>query len=165
VGVQVVPELRLGVSYDRGGYLVDDPAGAPLPAGEGLDHYFQELWGFEATFARGPVEVRGELVLDVWDVPNVPEYPRDVSWYGEAKVKLSPGLFAAARYSGIRFDRIGDGAGNEVMWDYPVDRLQLGAGYRLSRTTELRAEYMLNSTDAPPHASDDLFSVRWSWSF
>jgi class 3 adenylate cyclase len=165
VGVQVLPELSIGASYDRGGYLIDEPGGAPLPAGTGIDHYFQELWGFEAAFARGPVEVRGELILDTWDVPNVAEYPRDVSWYGEAKVKLSPGLFAAARYSAIRFDHLDDGLGNDVLWDYPVDRVQLAAGYRLSRTTELRAEYMLNSTDAPPHASDDLFSVRWSWSF
>jgi len=80
-------------------------------------------------------------------------------------VKLSPGLYAAARYSGIRFSRIDDGAGTQVRWDYPVDRVQVAAGYRLSRTTELRAEYMLNSTDAPPDASDDLFSVRWSWTF
>ncbi|HEV7587198.1 MAG TPA: adenylate/guanylate cyclase domain-containing protein [Longimicrobium sp.] len=165
VGVQVMPELSVGASYDRGGYLIDAPGGAPLPAGEVIDHFFQELWGFEAAFARGPVEVRGELVLDTWDVPNVPEYPRDVSWYGEAKVKLSPGLFAAARYSGIRFNRIGDGAGSKVLWDYPVDRVQLAAGYRLTRTTELRAEYMLNATNAPPDAGDDLLAVRWSWSF
>lgn len=165
LGVQVVPELSVGASYDRGGYLIDHPGGAPLPAGQEISHYFQELWGFEAAFARGPVEARAELILDTWDVPNVRDYPRDVSWYGEAKVKLSPGLYAAARYSGIRFNRIDDGAGNDVPWDYPVDRVQLGAGYRLSRTTEVRAEYMLNATDAPPHAGDDLFSVRWSWSF
>jgi len=165
LGVQLVPELSVGASYDRGGYLIDAPGGAPLPAGEAIDHFFQELWGLEAAFARGPVEARAELIRDSWDVPNVPEYPRDVSWYGEAKVKLSPGLFAAARYSGIRFSRLADGAGNEVPWDYAVDRVQLAAGYRLSRTTEVRAEYMLNSTDAPPHVGNDLFSVRWSWSF
>ena len=165
LGVQLMPELSIGASYDRGGYLIDDPGGAPLPAGAEIGDYVQELWGFEAAYARGPVEVRGELVLDRWEVPNVTDDPRDVSWYGEAKVKLSPGLFAAARYSAIRFDHLDDGLGNDVLWDYPVDRVQLAAGYRLSRTTELRAEYMLNSTDAPPHASDDLFSVRWSWSF
>jgi hypothetical protein len=160
-----MPELSLGASYDRGGYLIDHPGGAPLPPGEEVSHYFQELWGLEAAFARGPVEARAELIYDTWDVPNVLEYPRDVSWYAEAKVKLSPGLFAAARYSGIRFSRLDGGGATQVPWDYPVDRVQLAGGYRLSRTTEVRAEYMLNSTDAPPHESDDLFSVRWSWSF
>ncbi|HEX8905090.1 MAG TPA: hypothetical protein VF771_09635, partial [Longimicrobiaceae bacterium] len=139
--------------------------GAPLPGGQGVRHYFQEIWGFEAAFARGPVEARGELLLDRWNVPNVTDHPRDVSFYTESKVKLTPGLFAAARYSGIRFGRISDDAGGRERWDYPVDRLQLAAGYRLGRTTELRAEYMLNSTDAPPAANDDLFSIRWSWQF
>lgn len=165
LGVQVMPELSVGASWDRGSYLIDHPAGAPLPGGEKVSHFFQELWGLEAAFARGPVEARAELIYDTWDVPNVEEYPRDLSWYAETKVKLSPGLFAAARYSGIRFNRIATGGATQEFWDYPVDRVQLAGGYRLSRTTEVRAEYMLNSTDAPPHASDDLFSVRWSWSF
>jgi class 3 adenylate cyclase len=165
LGVQVVPELRLGVSWDRGSYVTDEHAGAPLPAGEELSELKQELWGFEAAFARGPVEAKGELLLDSWEVPNVTDYPRDVSFYGEAKVKLTPGLFAAARYSGIRFDRISNGAGGTELWDYPVDRLQLAAGYRLGRTTEVRAEYMINSTEAPPAGNDNLFSLRWSWQF
>jgi class 3 adenylate cyclase len=163
--LQIVPELRVGASYDRGSYLIDHPGGAAVPAGESVSHFLQDLWGFEAAFARGPVEARGELILDTWDVPNVADYPKDVSFYGEAKVKLSPGVFVAARYSGIRFNRIDNGSGTKVRWDYPIDRVQLAAGYRLSRTTEVRAEYLLNSTDAPPHANDDLFSIRWSWSF
>ncbi|HEX9939637.1 MAG TPA: adenylate/guanylate cyclase domain-containing protein [Longimicrobium sp.] len=166
VGLRVLPELRLGVSYDRGSYLQDETTLSPLPAGVPRSHYFQELWGFEATFARGPVEARGEVLVDTWDVPNVvPDYPRDVSFYLESKVKLTPGLFAAARYSGIRFDRIDNGSGAQERWDYPVDRLQLAAGYRLGRSTELRAEYMLNWTAAPPQGRDDLFAARWTWSF
>jgi hypothetical protein len=46
-----------------------------------------------------------------------------------------------------------------------VDRVQLGAGYRLGRTTEVRAEYMRTITDAPPDANRDLVAVRWSWGF
>jgi class 3 adenylate cyclase len=165
VGLRISPELSVGVSYDRGGYLIDHPGGAALPAGREIGDYVQELWGFEAAFARGPVELRGEVIHDTWEVPNVAEEVRDLSYYAEGKVKLSPGLFVAARYGGIRFNRIGDGAGPDVRWDYPADRVQVAAGYRLSRTTEVRAEYMLNATDAPPPASDDLLSVRWSWSF
>jgi len=163
--VQVVPELRIGASWNRGSFLQDELTNAPLPSGTSVRDYFQEIWGFEAAFARGPVAAKGELLLDRWDVPNVADYPRDVSFYGEARVKVTPGLFAAARYSGIRFDRISNGSGGEVMWDYPIDRLQLAAGYRLGRTTEVRAEYLLNSTDAPPAGSDDLVSIQWSWTF
>ncbi|HEU4558777.1 MAG TPA: adenylate/guanylate cyclase domain-containing protein [Longimicrobium sp.] len=165
LGVKVLPELRVGVSYNRGSYLEDETTLSPLPAGEDVSHYKQRMWGFEASFARGPLEARGELLVDSWDVPNVAEYPRDVSFYLESKVKLTPGLFAAARYSGIRFDRIDNGSGTQELWDYPVDRLQLAAGYRLGRSTEIRGEYMLNWTDAPPVGRDDLFAARWTWSF
>jgi class 3 adenylate cyclase len=164
--VRVMPELRLGVSYDHGSYLQDQTTLNPLPPGSAVGDFAQQLWGFEAAFARGPVEARGELLLDRWEVPNLPDdAPRDVSFYLETKVKLAPGIFAAARYSGIRFDEIGDGSGGRARWGYPVDRLQLAAGYQLGRTTEIRAEYMLNATDAPPAGSDDLFAIRWSWSF
>ncbi|HYH79482.1 MAG TPA: adenylate/guanylate cyclase domain-containing protein [Longimicrobium sp.] len=165
VEVKVSPGLRVGASYDRGSFLRDETTLSPLPAGEDVSHFLQEMWGLDASFARGPLEARGELLVDSWDVPNVPDYPRDVSFYAETKVKLTPGLFAAVRYSGIRFDRIDNGSGAQERWDHPVDRLQLAAGYRLGRATEIRAEYMLSSTDAPPAGSDDLFAVRWSWSF
>lgn len=166
-GWQVTPELKLGVSYDRGPYLQDSLKGAPLPADENhVSDFDQRLWGFEASFARGPVQARGELLLDQWDVPNIEDpYPSDVSFYAETRVKLTAGLFAAARYSGIRFSRVEVAEGQFERWDYPIDRVQLGAGYQLSRTTEVRAEYMINSTSAPPPENDNLLSLRWSWQF
>jgi hypothetical protein len=164
---QVTPELKLGVSYDRGPYLQDRLKGAPLPADENsINDFDQKIWGFEGTFARGPVELRSEVLLDTWDVPHVEDpYPRDVSFYGEGKVKLTPGLYAAARYSGVRFNKVNVGGGAMERWDYPIDRVQVAAGYRLSRNTDVRAEYMINSTDAPPSGNDNLFSVRWTWQF
>ena len=65
-GVQVMPELRVGVSYDRGSFLEDELTNAPLPAGTTPRDFWQEIWGFDAAFARGPVAVRGELLLDRW---------------------------------------------------------------------------------------------------
>jgi Adenylate and Guanylate cyclase catalytic domain len=165
VGTQVTPELRVGASYNTGSYVWDRPAGAPFPAGRDAGDYAQEIWGFEASFARGPVEARGELFLDRWQVPNVADDARDVSYYVESKVKLSPGLFAAARYGALRFNEIRGSDGVRRAWDYDVDRLQLAAGYRLTRTTEVRAEYLATFTAAPPHADDDLLAVRWTYVF
>jgi class 3 adenylate cyclase len=164
-GWQLSPELHLGVSLDHGPYLQDQWSG-PMAPGHTLNDYQQTLWGMEAAFARGPLEARGELLLDRWEVPNLPgNAPRDVSFYAESRLKLTPGVFAAARYSGIRFNRVADGTGARQRWDYPADRLQLAAGYRLSRNTELRGEYLLASSSAPPEGGDDLLSLRWSWSF
>ena len=165
LGVRIAPELRVGVSYDVGAFLVDEPENG-VPAGRRVSDYTQEIWGFEAAFARGPVEARGEVLLDRWEVPNVPEDARDVSYYVETKVKLSAGLFAAARYGAIHFNEIAPAPDAEaVAWDYDARRVQFGAGYRLSRATELRAEYLLTLTDAPPEGNDDLFAIRWSYAF
>ena len=165
VGAQVTPELRVGASYNTGSYVWDEPAGAPFPAGRDAGDYAQEIWGFEASFARGPVEARGELFLDRWEVPNVADDARDVSYYVESRLKLSPGLFAAARYGALRFNEIRGSDGVRRAWDYDVDRLQLAAGYRLARTTEVRAEYLATFTAAPPEARDDLLAVRWTYVF
>lgn len=162
--VQVVPELRLGASYNRGPYLAGRVEG-PLPAGFDGDAYVQEVWGAEAAFARGRVEARAELFADRWEVPNVPDDPRDLSWYAETKVRLLPGLFAAGRVGEIRFNRIGRGDGTRARWDHDVRRWQAGAGYRLGRTTEVRAEYTRNETEAPADPRDDLFSLQWSYGF
>ncbi|HYJ78129.1 MAG TPA: adenylate/guanylate cyclase domain-containing protein, partial [Longimicrobiaceae bacterium] len=88
LGWQLSPELRMGASYDRGAYL-EDAAEGPFPAARGPEDYLQELWGFEAAFTRGGVEARAELLLDRWEVPNLADDPRDVSYYAEARVKLS----------------------------------------------------------------------------
>jgi class 3 adenylate cyclase len=163
-GWQVAPSFRVGASYNTGSYLADN-LGSPLPPGRERSDYAQELWGFEAAFTRGLVEARAELLLDRWEVPYVAGDARDVSYYVETKVKLTPGLFAAARYNAIRFNEIARGDGTLEAWDYDVERVQIGAGYRLSRTTEVRAEYMANFTAAPPDGDDDLLAVRWSWAF
>ena len=43
-------------------------------------------------------------------------------------------------------------------------RIQIGAGYRLLRNTELRAEYLVSRTDgADPR--DNLLSLQWWWEF
>lgn len=179
--VQIVPELRLSGWFDTGPWMQrveiiepvatdpeDDPTfgfnaapGGTLPESA----YSQTLWGVEALFQRGPVSLRGEAFLDTWDVPNVPDDARDVSWYAEGQVDVTAGLFAALRYGEIRFRDIDDPTGGEARWDFDVTRWQFGLGYRIVRNLELRAEYMINETRAPGSAGDDLFSAQIWWEF
>jgi hypothetical protein len=123
------------------------------------------LLGLEATFTRGFVEVRGELLHDKWQVPRVHDDPIDVSYYVETKVKTRTGLFGSARYSAIHFNDLHYDNGSTSPWDYDVRRVQLGAGYRVSEPLEVRGEVMLNHSAAPPslkpHAN--LYSVQASW--
>jgi hypothetical protein len=50
-----------------------------------------------------------------------------------------------------------------VQWDYDTRRIQLGAGYRITESLEVRGEMMLNSLDGPNDPSDNLFAVQASW--
>jgi predicted porin len=102
--------------------------------------------------------------LDVQPAPDV-YAPKDVSYYAEARMRLGAGVFGALRASGIHFRDLSRSGGARDRWDYDVRRLQLGAGYRLSRATEVRAEYMINTTSGRDDPRDDLVSVRWGWAF
>jgi class 3 adenylate cyclase len=166
-GYPVLPELRLNGYHSRGPFLQELRAGT-LPAGTELSDFLQTVWGGEAVFARGPATIRAEAFTNQWELPNVPDDVRDLSYSVEAALKLTAGLFAAARFGEIRFNQLSappGGARGAEDWDHDVRRLQLGAGYRLLRNTEFRLEYLFSRSDAPNDPRDDLFSVQWWWSF
>ncbi len=79
----------------------------------------------------------------------------------EAQATLLPGLHAAARLDEIRFNRIRGAAGARQQWDYDTRRLQLGGGYQIGPTVQVKAEYGLTRSDGPD-PSDDLFSLQLS---
>jgi hypothetical protein len=128
-----------------------------------IPRQLQEARGLDATVTRGHVELRGELVFNRWEVFRAAGNPRDVSSYVEAKATLAPGLFAAARFNAVNFRDLERSIGGLGQWDYDVRRWQFGAGYRLGRNTEIRGEYMLNTTLGREDPHDNLLSLQWWW--
>jgi class 3 adenylate cyclase len=164
VGWRISPELTVGISFDHGPYSLESIKDQ-LPQGASINDYYQEMLGVNATYTRGKMAVRMELIYDTWEVPNVIEYPRDISYYLEVKYKFLPGLFGAVRYNGIYFNKISYSNGEKDKWDYDVQRWQLGVGYAFSRRLEVRAEYMINRTIGPYDPADNLFALQWTWRF
>lgn len=162
IGVQVTPEWRVGASFNKGSYLDPDSVRG-LPEGKGLSEFAQTLYGVDLTFTRGLVQLRGELIHDTWQVPNVRDDAVDISYFAEAAVKLGPGLFVAARLNEIRFNEIRRDNGMREAWDYNVRRIQLGAGYRFTEHFDMRGEVMLNSSEDPADRSDNLLSLQAAW--
>ncbi|BCS31677.1 hypothetical protein TBR22_A08800 [Luteitalea sp. TBR-22] len=153
---RVRPELQVAVSYARGAYMrptVDAP------------RQDQETWGLDATFERGRHAIRGELLVNRWEVFRVAEAPRDVSGYVEAQATLAAGWFVAARANAIVFRDLARSSGVRDRWDYDMSRYQFGTGYRLGRSSEIRGEYMINRTVGRDDPRDDLLSLQWSWTF
>jgi hypothetical protein len=161
-GYRVIPALRANVYFSHGSYM-DELTQGTLPAGTDLDEYTQRLLGGELVFALGQTSLRAEAYHGRWRVPNLPEDPTDVSYSIEGTVKLSAGMFAAARYGGITYNEMGDGA-SASKWDHDIRRLQIGAGYRLLRNVEIRAEQLFSRTSGSD-PRDDLFSIQLWWEF
>lgn len=163
VSYRVVPELQLGSSYQRGAYM--RPEVRDKDGQLSIKRQEQETLAFEAAFTRGHLDLRAELLINRWEVFRATSAPRDVSYYAEIRTTLAAGLFAAARYSAIRFRDLARSTGIIDRWDYDIRRLQLGSGYRLGRSTEIRAEYMINRTLDRTDPDDNLLSLQWWWTF
>jgi hypothetical protein len=125
----------------------------------------QETWGLDATFERGRVALRGELLVNRWEVFRVNESTRDVSGYVEAQATLAAGWFVAARANAITFRDLPRSSGVRDRWDYDMSRYQFGTGYRLGRASEIRGEYMINRTVGREDPRDDLLSLQWTFTF
>jgi class 3 adenylate cyclase len=164
LGFQLRPELRLGVSYSAGPFL-EAVVEESLPAGHGRRDFPQEIWNANLAFSRGLVEAHAELFVNRWEVPNLAETPRDISYYAEGKLKLLPGIYVATRYNAIHFNDMTRPSGVRERWDHDVRRWQFAGGYRLMRTSEVRAEYLLNRSDAPRETGGNLFALQWWWAF
>ncbi|HUF49716.1 MAG TPA: adenylate/guanylate cyclase domain-containing protein [Longimicrobiales bacterium] len=157
--VRIRPELFVGISYNSGPYLSTTLPGR-LPQSSGADtdrdEFDQTIWGFDAAFARERVQVRAELFLDSWLVPNVHEPVRDVSYSAEAMVRVRTGVELAARYGASHYNELRRSNGVLEPWDHDTRRIQLAAGYRVTHGTQLRAEWLIN-----PANDGDLFSLRF----
>jgi class 3 adenylate cyclase len=164
LGWRISPELTVGISFDYGPYSLESIKDQ-LPRGYSINDYNQIMWAVNATYTRGKIAVRMELIYDTWEVPNVIEDPIDISYYLEVKYKFLPGLFGALRYNGIYFNKIPYSNGEKDKWDYDARRWQFGVGYAFSRRLEVRAEYMINRTIGPYDPEDNLFALQWTWRF
>lgn len=163
VRYRVSPELQVALSYANGPYMranVVDPI-----TGSGVPRQDQEAFGIDATYSRGHVDVRGELLFNRWEVFRAPGTPRDVSYYVEGQARIAAGLFVAARYNAIHFRDLVRSNGQPDRWDYDRRRWQLGAGYRLGRNSEIRGEYMINDTVDHDDPRDNLLSLQWWFAF
>jgi hypothetical protein len=154
VELRPVLGLVLGASAARGDYLARGVVAALPPAAREASRS-QQAFGADAEFSRGYWLLRGEAVLSRWAVPALQpplvESPlRATGVFVEARRKLRPGLFAAARYDHVGFSRItgspayGSTAPVTIGWDAPVSRVEVGAGLSLRHNLLLKAAVQQN---------------------
>ena len=71
---------------------------------------------------------------------------RAVSTSVEGRYKITPALFAAARFDHVGFSDI-VGTQLTAPWDAPVTRIEIGAGYSILRNLQLKASAQHNARD------------------
>ncbi|MEQ1897413.1 MAG: hypothetical protein ABL971_08510 [Vicinamibacterales bacterium] len=145
--VRPMTGLVLGTSVARGPFLT---SGAEAWSRSRHDdgEYIQTSLGADAEYSRGHTLVRGELMRTAWNVPHLwsatagrPLTALALSM--EVRQTLRPGLYAAGRLEHLGFSRI-TGQGRQSEWEAPVSRIEVGGGYRLTRSLELKASFQHN---------------------
>ena len=144
------PGLQVGVSGASGAFL-EERVRDVLPGDAAGRQYRQRAFGADAEVSHGYWLVRTELVSTDWRLPALGAPPlarplRATSWLAEGRYKLAPGLYAAARYDRMFFNRIPGTAGS-ISWDASLWRVEAGGGYSVRRNVMLKASYQYNRRD------------------
>lgn len=160
--------LELGASYNRGPWMeeirvgtVGAPPGTPGPS---FRDFEQEVASFDFALARGTWMARGEAMLDLWEVPNLGERPKELLYTLEVQKDLAAGLFAATRLGYIDFRpvELGPGLGRDD-WDDDVHRVEASLGYRMVRNAGVLLSAYRQS--AGEGGTTTLVGARLWWAF
>ncbi|HEX9652697.1 MAG TPA: hypothetical protein VGA99_03215 [bacterium] len=166
--------LLLGASFASGVFLdqaalVSDSA----PWSAKADDYRQTALGVDLGYSVGHLEFFGEVMSNRWQTPFIADDLATLSAQLELKYTLFTRFYVAGRFSLIRFSDIddsldfdSDGELREA-WDFDVDQLELGAGYRFNRNGFFKLIYTRNRTREIPAGdpSDDVLTAQTVISF
>jgi hypothetical protein len=161
--------LKIGVSAASGSYLNHKLVKNQHPDLQ-PEKYAQHVAGLDLEYSRGYLIFFGEGTFCRWQSPFINGDLEALAFSAEARYKILPRLFVAARYGRLTFSKItdaqdvdGDGELAEP-WEFPVWRLESGAGYHLSRHALIKAVWQINRTQklnpGSDEPADDLVAIQ-----
>jgi len=146
-----------GVSFSVGPYLYE--LQTPLPPGRSIGDYDQILLGYDVSYARGRWQFWAEVFLNRFQVPNVGNADA-LSYYIEAKYKITSALYAAARWNQEISGTVPDGVGGYQTWDRDMVRIDVALGCRFSRHFQGKLQYSFGHRDAPLQQGEQLVAAQ-----
>jgi hypothetical protein len=150
-----------GTSFSTGAYMLADPDNT-LPRDTDRDDFTQDTIGFDLRYSRHHFELWAELMLSRFEVPRVGDADT-VTYYVEAKYKITESLFVAARWNQQFFDDVPNGRGGEAVWDRDLFRADLAVGYRFSRQLQTKLQYSYGHERGPEANGDHLLAAQVTW--
>ncbi len=167
LGLAPMPSLRFGVSGSYGPYL-DDGVEGSLSPGQKVGDFNQVLAMADVELSTGHAEFHAEGFSNMWETPTVGDLGVK-GGYAELKYALPAGFYVAGRYDVMRFDDVVDSTGTALSWDADVDRLEVGAGYRVTKGVIAKVTYQRNELQPPDPALEaevlDVFGGQLSVAF
>ncbi len=159
------PSFQFGFSGSVATYMDDTATG--LAPGEDANDFQQELYGVDFDLAKGKFRLIGEAMWSQFDVTRSLNNGQlgSFGWYLESKYDMAPKVFLAGRYSAMDFEEVDDGAGGRTSWDYDVDRLEVGIGYRPTVNVLAKLSGQHNKTDDIKDPDDDIAVLQLIGSF
>jgi hypothetical protein len=160
------PALVVGASGAMGEFLAREVQDVLPASAQGT--YRQKAAGLDLQWSHGYWIVRGEAVWSRWTLPALDatriEEPLDaLGLFAEARYKLRPGLYLAARAEHLGFSELPSAVGLQT-WDAPVTRVEAGAGWAPRRHVLLKASWQHNWRDGGTVKESDLVAgqvVLW----
>ncbi|MFC1476900.1 hypothetical protein ACFL6L_00360 [candidate division KSB1 bacterium] len=165
-GLRPATGLRVGVSYARAPYLLGDAGG--VPQGKSVEDYTASITGADFEYTRGYLELYSEWIREQFSYgENSGGYYKKENnltvnaYFVEGKYKITPRIFAAARYGELLFSEIEDPAtGAGTPWDYNISRLEAGVGYKYTRSMVIKGVIQHNKYKNAPLNPVFIYAVQ-----
>ena len=158
LGYRPSPAWNHGLSFSVGPYLSQEASDA-LPGGKSISDYDQITFGYDVSFAWRGWQFWAELFVSRFEVANVGN--ADVlSYYIEAKYKITTGLFVAARWNQELYGSIDDAAGGREPWGNDMYRIDIALGYRFTRHLQTKLQYSFGHRQASLQQGEQLVAAQ-----
>ena len=153
IGLAPVPALRVGVSGAYGPWMPTWSEWA-VPPGGSLRDYAESMVMLDASLSLDRLDLQGEGYDKSWETLRTGTL-RMRGGYLETSVMMPAGWWLAARAEAMRFGEVTPSNGIPRPWDDDVDRLEIGAGYRLSQDVRAKVAWQRNRLRPPGQEFQD----------
>lgn len=149
LGFRPSPTWNFGVSLGSGAYLQEE-ATPTLPKGREIGDYREWVIGEDASFEWRHLQIWAECYEARFEIPLLGA--ADVlSYYLEAKYKITPQLYGALRWNHQLYGEIPSADGAPERWGNDLWRPEFALGYRFTARTQLKLQYSIEHEQATIH--------------
>jgi len=163
LGFRPDPAWNHGVSFSIGPYLYSE-AQPFLPPGKTLSDYNEINLAYDVSYAWHHWEFWGEIFLTRFQVPNAGNADL-LTYYLEARYKITSRLYLAARWNQQVFGSIADGSGGHQTWGDDMIQADVALGYRFTRHLQAKIQYSFNHRQASLQQGENLVATQVTLKF